>query len=223
VLGKWTKTVTCAAAACAALIPLAGCGSPRPVQMGAAAVVGSQRITNSQLSTDVAGLTKVYKANPSLSSQLQYKPTQMPQLVLTWLVRFQVLDSVAQRKGIPVTQGDSQRGLAAASQVFQQQTGQQISPNILALANAVPPSLLNQFGRFEAILSKLTVMYTGGKQPTSQQDQQAESQVVNAKLTADVTSTAKNLNIKVNPRYGQLNTSQLTIGPAPNKLSKPGS
>ena len=223
-LGKLTRTVTCAAAACAALIPLAACGGgSKPVQMGAAAIIGNQRITTSTLSNDVAGLNKAYKANPSVASQLQYKPSQMPQLVLTWLVRFQILDHVAQRKGVQVSPGDSQRGLAAAAQIFQQQTGQQISPGELALANAVPPGELNSFGRFEAILSKLTVTYTGGKQPTSQQQQQAESAVVNQKLMADIGATTKTLDIKINPRFGQLNSSQLTIGPAPNKLSKPSS
>jgi hypothetical protein len=222
VLGKWTGTVTCAAAACAALISLSGCGSSSPpVQMGAAAIIGNQRITTATLSDDVSALNKAYTANPSVSSQLQYKPSQMPQLVLTWLVRFQILNSVAQHKGVQISPGDSQRGLAAAAQIFQQQTGQQISPNELALANAVPPSLLPQFGQFEAVLSKLTQLYTGGKQPTSQQDQQAESQLVNERLTADIGATTKTLNIKINPRYGQLNQSQLTIGPVPSKLSKP--
>lgn len=221
-LGKWTRTAACAAAACAALIPVAGCGAG-PVQMGAAAIVGGQRITNAQLSDDVAGLNQAYRANPAVAAQLQYKPSQMPQLVLTWLVRFQILDNVAQRKGIQVTQGDSQRGLAAATQLIQQQTGQSISTGELALANAVPPGLLTRFGRFEAILDKLTVLYTGGRQPTSQQDQQAQSQIVNQRLTADIGSATRNLNIKINPRYGQLNTSQLAIGPAPDKLSRPGS
>lgn len=221
-LGKWTRMVTCAAAACAALLPIAGCGSG-PVQMGAAATVGNQRITTSLLSDDVAGLNKAYEANPAVASQLQYKPAQMPQLVLTWLVRFQILDDVAHRKGVQVSPGDSQRGLAAAGQIFQQQTGQSISSNELALANAVPPGLLSQFGRFEAILSKLTVMYTGGKQPSSQQDQQAESNLVNQRLTADIGSSTKSLNVKINPRFGQLNTSQLTVGPASSKLSRPGS
>jgi hypothetical protein len=220
VLGKFTRTVTGAAAAGAALIVLAGCGSG-PVQMGAAAIVGSQRITSTTLSDDVAGLNKTYQANPSVAGQLQYKPAQMPQLVLTWLVRFQILDNVARTKGIQISPGDSQRGLAAAAQIFQQQTGQNISAGELALANAVPPGLLTQFGRFEAILSKLTVLYTGGRQPTSQQDQQAESQIVNQRLTADIGSATKNLNIKINPRYGQLNTAQLTIGSAPDRLSRP--
>lgn len=222
VLGKWTRTVTCAAAACAALIAVAGCGSG-PVQMGAAATVGSQRITTATVSDDVAALNKTYRANPAVAGQLQYKPAQMPQLVLTWLVRFQILDDVAHTKRIQVTPGDSQRGVAAASQIFQQQTGQNISPNELALANAVPPSLLPQFGRFEAILSKLTLLYTGGRQPSSQQQQQAESQIVNQRLTADVGSATKNLKVKINPRYGRLNTSQLTIDSAGNKLSRPGS
>lgn len=212
--------VGCAIAACAALIPLAGCGSG-PVQMGAAAIVGGQRITTATLADDVAGLNHAYQANPALAGQLQYKPTQMPQLVLTWLVRFQILDSVARDRGLQVSPADSQRGVAAAEQIFQEQTQQSISPSTLAVANAMPPSLLPQFGRFEAILAKLTVLYTGGRQPTSQQDQQAQSQIVDQRLAADIGSATKNLNIKVNPRYGQLDTSQLTIGSAPDKLSRP--
>ena len=212
------------AAACAAIIPVAGCGSSsRPVQMGAAATIGNQRITNSTLSTQVAGLSKAYKANPKLASQLQYKPAQMPQLVLAWLVRFQVLNKVAQNKGIKTSPADSQRGLAAAGQVFQQETGQQISSSELALANAVPPGLMTQFGQFEATLSKLTVAYTGGKQPKSQQEQQQESQMVNQRLMADIGTATKSLHVTINPRYGQLNTSQLTITPAKSKLSSPSS
>jgi SurA-like protein len=222
VLRMWTKAAACAAAACAALIPVAGCGgSSHPTQMGAAAIVGGQRISTATLTDQVAGLNKSYQANPSVKSQLQYKPAQMPQLVLTWLVRFQIFDKVARSKGIQLSAADSQRGLVAASQLFQQQTGQSVPTSELALANAVPPGLLNQFGRFEATLSKLTVLYTGGKQPTSQQAQQQEQQLVNQRLTADIGATTKSLNIKINPKYGQLNTTSLTISSSPNKLSRP--
>jgi SurA N-terminal domain len=222
VFRMWTKAAACAAAACAALIPLAGCGgSSHPVQMGAAAIVGSQRISSATLTDQVAGLNKAYQANPSVQKQLQYKPAQMPQLVLTWLVRFQIFDNVARSKGIQLTAADSQRGLVAASQLFQQQTGQSIPTSELALANAVPPGLLNQFGRFEATLSKLTVLYTGGKQPSSQQAQQQEQQLVNQRLTADIGAATKSLKIKINPRYGQLNATSLTISSSPNKLSRP--
>src|SRR6266487_4166847 len=73
------KTVAVGVSAAAAIVTFTACG---PVQMGAAAIIGTERVPASTLSGDVSALNKVYQAHPSLQANVQYKPSQMPQLVL---------------------------------------------------------------------------------------------------------------------------------------------
>jgi hypothetical protein len=206
----------CAAAAAAAVVCVTACG---PLQMGAAAIVGTERIPTSTLAADVAALNKVYQANPGLQANVQYKPAQMPQLVLMWLVRFQILDDITRRAGVQVTSADAQRGVAAASLAIKRQTGTSVTPAVFAVFNALPPGLTNQYGRFEASIEKLAVLYTGAKDASSLSA--AQQQQFSQRITVEVAAAAKRLNIKINPRFGKLNATQLTIDPAPDTLSRP--
>jgi len=203
-------------AAAAAVVCVTACA---PVQTGAAATVGSERIPTSTLASDVAALNKVYQANPGLQRNVQYKPAQMPQLVLMWLVRFKILDDLTRRAGVQVTTADVQTGVAAASQQIERQTGTRVTPAVFAMFNALPPDLTNQYGRFEASIEKLAVAYTGAKDASSLSA--AQQQQFSQRITAEVAAAAKRLDIKINPRFGRLNTTQLTIGAAPDTLSRP--
>ena len=98
------------AAALAAGAVLTACGGP--VKLGAAAVMTSDRISASTLSAHVANLNKYYLKYKD-SVQLQYEVSQMPQEVLSWLIRFQVGDEMAARNGISVTPGQQQAELQA--------------------------------------------------------------------------------------------------------------
>ena len=68
-------SISVTAAAIAATCALAACG---PVRMGSAAVVGSERISATTLSNEVANLTQAYQANKS-KIQLQFPLSEAPQ------------------------------------------------------------------------------------------------------------------------------------------------
>ncbi|HEY1664416.1 MAG TPA: hypothetical protein VGG54_01890, partial [Trebonia sp.] len=77
------------AAGLGACAVLAACS---PVQVGAAAVVGSQRITASSLDTQVSNWQTAAKP---YASSIQLTSAEAPTAVLSWLVRFAVWDQVA--------------------------------------------------------------------------------------------------------------------------------
>jgi hypothetical protein len=206
---------TAAVGALAALVSLTACG---PVQMGAAALFGTERVSTSTLSNEVASLDAVYQAHPSLQSEVQYKPADMPRLVLMWLVRFRVVDAIAARSGVQVTPAEAQQALVRAAAQIEQQTGSNITPAQFAVFNALPPSLTAAYGRYQATIEKLAVVYTGAKNASSLTA--AQQQQFAARISAEVTATTKRLGIEINPQFGQLNAAQLTISPPQIPLSR---
>lgn len=210
------NTVVIAAAATA--VTLTACG---PVQMGAAAIIGTERVPTSTLSDYVSALNSVYQAHPDLQARASAKPAQMPQQVLTWLVQFRVIDEVARRYGVQVTPGDAQGTLSALTSQAGQQLGTPLSTTEYMMLNGLPPSLMGEFGHFLATYQKVVLIFTGGKNPSSLSS--AQLQAASQRFRADIRAAADRLNIKINPRFGQLNVSQLAIAPTPDRLSKPES
>jgi hypothetical protein len=215
-IGAAAKTVVVSVAAAAAVVALTACG---PVQMGSAAIVGTQRVSTSALSDDVSKLNNVYQAHPSLQANVQYKPAQMTQLVLMWLVRFKILDDIARRAGVQVSPGEAQATLDRTIREAEQQTARTMSRQEFAMFNAVPPNLAGQFGRFEATIEKLAVLYTGAASASSLSPSQQEE--FSRRLNAEVAAATRRLDIKINPRFGQLDEKQLIIVATPDRLSKP--
>ena len=200
--------VSVTAAAIAATCALAACG---PTRMGSAAILGNERITSTMLSDQVANLQQWYQAHKS-KIQLQFPLSQAPQEVLAWMVRFRVRDEMAARNHVKVSSGQSERALASIAA----QAGPSGIKN-LAVANGLPPDLLPDLGRYEAIQNALVAKMDGGTLPKSTAAQQA----LGAALTLRQCRAAKAMNIRVNPRFGQLDYSQLSIIPAANALSAP--
>ena len=58
-----------------------------PVQLGAAAIVGNQRITIATLDTEVTNLSQTLKLYPGT---VQLSQAQQTQQTLSWLIRFKV-------------------------------------------------------------------------------------------------------------------------------------
>jgi hypothetical protein len=191
-------------------IALAACGSN---QFGSAAIVGGDRITSSTLATEVSSLNHGYRAT---KVRLAFPASQMPQVVLAWLLRFRIRDELARREGITVNQGEIQR---AVDQISSQ--GKQAgiaSLTALAVQNGLPPNLVNSdLGRYQAIANTFVNRLDGGKAPSSSTAQQALNQAFDrAQCMA-----AKNLDIKVNPQFGRFDYGQLSVVPPANTLSAP--
>ena len=135
------------AAGLGACAVLAACS---PVQAGAAAIVGNQRITVSSLDTQVSNLQTAAKP---YGSSLQITTAQMPAAVLSWLIRFAVMDQVAAANGISVTQAQAEAALASLSAVAPQNGFS--STTELLVANGVPPQLFPQVGQLGGAADRL--------------------------------------------------------------------
>jgi len=190
---------------------LAACS---PVKVGAAATVGSQRITSSALDTQVSNLQAAAKP---YGSSLPITTAEMPREVLSWMIRFSVMDQIAASKGISVTQAQAAQGLSSLSAVASS-NGFSSTAELL-VANGVPPQMFQQVGRWEAQQDAFARQQNGGKEPTSTAQQNAFSASINkAQCTA-----AKSLNIQVSPQFGRFDydPSSFMVVAAPDTLSRP--
>ena len=212
--GRRARAAAASVAVCvSACAVLAACS---PVKMGAAAIVGDQRITQSALDTQVAGLQAA--AEP-YGKQITLTSAQMPAAVLSWLIRFQIGDQLAADSGIKLTQAQIQAGIANInSQAAQAATQGGLSSPQAALVNAgISPQMLPDLGKFQAQELAFAAKANGGKLPTTQ----AEGNAVTAALDKAQCTAAKSLNIQVNPQFGRLDYQQFSVVAAPDTLSRP--
>jgi hypothetical protein len=208
VLRTWMKL---AAAVLIGGVAVAACGT---VKMGAAAIVGNQRVSSSNLSAEVSNLNAGYQQYRK-HVQLQFPASQMPQQVLGWIVRFRVRDQLAQREGITVTPTDVQQALNAITASIRQ-SGESATLPEVAVANGLPPDMINDLGQYQAIETKLLDRLDGGKLPTATSAQQA----LEDKFNQSECLAAKSLNIQINPQFGELNYNGLSVVLAPSGLSQ---
>ena len=205
-------SIKLAAAVLAAGMAVAACGT---VKMGAAAILGSQRVSSTTLSAEVANLSAGYQADKR-QIQLQYPVSQMPQEVLGWIVRFSVRDRLAARERITVTPTEVQQALAAITAQIRQ-SGQAATLSEVAVANGLPPDMITDLGRYQAIETKLVDRLDGGRLPSSASAQQA----LETKFDMSACKAAKSLDIQINPQFGTLDYRDFSIALASSMLSKP--
>jgi peptidyl-prolyl cis-trans isomerase SurA len=187
-----------------------------PVQAGSAAIVGNQRITSSSLDQQVSNLQV---ASKPLGSQITLTAAEQPRAVLTWLIRFSIMDQLAADNGISVSSAQSKTGLAeiqsqAASSASQEGFS---SATALFLANGITPQMLPQLGTWVAQETAYELKANGGSAPTST----AQGNAVTAKYNKAECQAAKALNIQVSPQFGRLDYTQYTVVAATNTLSQP--
>jgi hypothetical protein len=206
-------SIKLAAAVLAVGVAVAACGT---VKMGAAAIVGNQRISATNLSGEVSNLSVGYRSH-SGQITLQYPVSEMPQEVLAWLVRFRVRDRLAEQEGIKtVTPTDVQKALAFITAQIQQ-SGSTATLSEIAVANGLPPDMITALGRYQAIETKLLNRLDGGKLPAAPAAQLA----LEARFNGLQCQAAKSLDIQINPQFGTLDYRNFAIVPAPTTLSGP--
>jgi hypothetical protein len=192
---------------------MAGCS---PVKLGAAAVVGDQRITVATLNTEVTNLSR----NAKLYPDVQLTPEQETQETLTWLIRFKINDALAKQAGITVTTAQTQKALNeiynAAKASAQAQGIKNVTLGLILAANGIPPNLQSAVGRYQAIVDQYLLRANGGKAPATQ----AEDTAINDKLTKARCVAAKQLKIQVNPQYGRLDYTQYSIVASTSKVTR---
>ncbi len=187
-----------------ACVLLAACST---VKMGSAAIAGDQRITTASLDTQVSNLQATAK---QYGSAVQL-PAQVPQSVLTWMIRFAIRDQVARDAGITVTdaQIDAElKQLDTTQKAAAAQNGARYPGLDAVLASAgIPPQMKNDLGKYEAQEIAFVEQNNGGTLPTSQAD---VTKAINQLNTADCRArkadcrAQKSLMIQVSPQFGQL-------------------
>jgi hypothetical protein len=190
-----------------------------PVKMGAAAIVGNQRVTIANLDTEVTNLSQTAKLYPGV---VQLSAAQETQEALSWLVRFKINEQLAQQAGITVSAGTAQAALqqiyASAKSQAESQGVKNVTLNLILAANGVPPNMSAELGRYEAIETQFVKQANGGTLPTASAAQTAAS----AKLQRAQCTAAKTLHIEINPQYGQLNYTQFQVVTVPGTVSRAG-
>ena len=208
--------LTLTAAALAATLALSACGT---VRLGAAAVTTNSRISAATVAAEVSNLDTAYQADKA-KVQLQFPAAQMPQVVLSWLLRFRVRDQMATRNGLTVTRAEVQQALASATA---QAKSSGVTLPELAVANGVPPDQLTGptgLGGYLAIQNLVLAQLDGGKLPTAS----AALQSLGARFNQAQCRAAKSLSIQVSAQFGELDYRGISVVPAPNTLADaPGS
>jgi SurA N-terminal domain len=193
---------------------LAGCS---PVKVGAAATVGSQRITIATLDTEVTDLSQAVK---QYSASIPLTQAQQTNLTLAWLIKFQVAERLARQQGITVSSAQAQSALAQILAASKANAAQQGISNVtltLILASAgIPPNLSAEVGRYQAIELRYLAQVNGGKLPSTT----TAENTTTAKLNKASCVAAKSLNIRVNPQFGRLDYSGFTIVAAPATVTR---
>ena len=187
-----------------------GCGT----QLGAAALYDNQRISSTRLADEVANLNTAYQADKH-KVQISYTQAQMPQQVLSWMLRFVTTERVAHRLGVTVTPARAQFELNA-ERARAAQSGDSLQE--AAVLNGLPPDLLHDLGRWIALQLQMQDRLDHGVTPKSTTAQQA----LVLKINLLQCQAAKNLNIKVNPQFGAYDYRQLSVVPLSSTLAAAG-
>jgi hypothetical protein len=182
--------------------------------MGSAAITGSHSISTVTLSNEVSNLNSTYQAAHG-RIRLQFPPSQIPQQVLSWLVRFRIRDQLAARSGVSVTPAEIQRALNNVRAQARQSGTASLAD--LAVANGLPPDMLSGLGRYQAIESAVIGQLDGGTLPKTN----AALQALGSQFNKQQCLAAKSLRISINPQYGQLDYKQIAVVPATSTLSAP--
>jgi hypothetical protein len=190
-----------------ALVPLVAVGALllsgcNPDEAGAAAVVGSTRISESVVNQDaqevVDALSKTGAQVPSTDELLRAQ--------VEFRVDAALVDLAAAEKGITISQGqvdqliESSGGRDTLATQFLSQDGLWL-----------PPSQLDALAREYLIQQALGINLAPGKTADEQ----------GAAATAYVTQVAKDADVSISPRYGTFDVSTLRLGALPNDLSVP--
>lgn len=203
-------SVKVTAGALAGVAALAACG---PAEAGSAATVGHQRITSSTLDSAVTDWQTAYRKNPMPQQNLQLSDPQSPgRTILNWLVTFRLTDRAAEDNGVNVTPGQVDAYRANLNQRLAQQSGGQATLNTITLSYGVPPKYSDDFVR----MSYQNGLLLQRVAPQALQSQDAASQA----LSQLSTKAARELNVKINPRYGSFDLNKGVMGEVAYNLSR---
>jgi len=215
VLRRLIKASAIVAGVAAFGLAVAACS---PVKLGAAAIVGNQRITIATLDTEVTNLSQAAAQYPT---EVNLNASQRTQATLTWLIRYQITEELARQQGITVSTAQGQNALNQAVKVAESAAEQQglanATQNLILAASGIPPDTYLELGRYESISNQYLEKANGGTLPASGS---AAATTAGNKLNQAECQAAKALNIQVNPQFGQLDYSQYQVVTAPSTVTR---
>lgn len=178
----------------AAGVALAGCG---PTLAGSAAVVGDERLTDAQLADATSQLAEGLGIPQS---------AQVSQAVLSRWVVSQLVDELAQERGISVTKGAVDASIAEETE----RAGGVEALEQSALQAGVVPAMIPDVVRTTLLIQELSKVSVTPDDPSGQSG-----------LLAQVQFISDQLDPQVSPRFGTWDAQQLSVGALPDDLSAP--
>jgi hypothetical protein len=179
-------------------LSLTGCGAN---QAGAAALLGDQRISESELNAQVQGLLAA-QGLPAQDSSAEIITVTLDRLITTNLV-----NQLAEREGVAIDQGEVD---AIRLQYLAQAGGQAELENLL-LQQGVLPNQIDSVITLNLQVTKL------GQELAPDQEPDIQGQAV----FVAVSELSRELDTEVAPRFGTWDAENLTIGPVTNSVSEP--
>jgi hypothetical protein len=198
-------------------LAVAGC-AVTPLKMGAAAVVGNERISIATLDSQVTNLSQAAARYPRVDTMTAAQRTQS---TLTWLIRYRIAEELARQQGITISPAQGANSLNDAIKQAEAAAATQgltnVTRDLILVASGIPPDTSAELGRYEAISDQYLKLANGGTIPASGSAAAtaADSQLNHAECLA-----AKALNISVNPQFGQLDYAAVQIVAAPVTVTR---
>ena len=179
-------------------LSLTGCGAN---QAGAAALLGDERISESELNEQVQALLST-QGLPAPDSSAEIITLTLDRLITTNLV-----NQLAEREGVAIDQGEVD---AIRLQYLAQAGGEAELENLL-LQQGVLPNQIDSVITLNLQVTKL------GQELAPDQEPDIQGQAV----FVAVSELSVELDTEVAPRFGTWDAENLTIGPVTNSVSEP--
>ncbi len=179
-------------------LSLTGCGAN---QAGAAALLGDERISESELNEQVQALLST-QGSPAPDSSAEIITLTLDRLITTNLV-----NQLAEREGVAIDQGEVD---AIRLQYLAQAGGEAELENLL-LQQGVLPNQIDSVITLNLQVTKL------GQELAPDQEPDIQGQAV----FVAVSELSVELGTEVAPRFGTWDAENLTIGPVTNSVSEP--
>ena len=187
-----------AATAAVAVLALSACGS---APAGAAATIGDSRISDADLTAQVQEILEA-KGQPADSPD-----ASLVQQTLGRMITVELLDTLAAREGVEVTQGQIDEEYAN----YSAQVGGDEALQELFLQENVAPSQLESIIRLQ-IQAQLVGLALA---PEGSADEQGTAVFEAASLLSEELDTT------IAPRFGTWDPATLSLGPTPEDLAAP--
>lgn len=187
-----------AATAAVAVLALSGCGS---APAGAAATLGDTRISDATLTAQVQEVLEA-KGQPADSPD-----ASLVQQTLGRMITIELLDTLAAREGVEVTQGQIDEEYAN----YSAQVGGDDALQELFLQENVAPSQLESIIRLQIQAQLLGIALA----PEGSAEEQGTAVFEAASLLSEELDTT------IAPRFGTWDPATLSLGPTPEDLAAP--